>query len=412
MHLSYENGTKTELQAALEALQQDDRLPLDRWLREHLFNHVLPFWEKHAFDEKGGLLTCLRDDGTLISRDKWLWSQWRAVWVFSRIYNRISPDKRWLNYAEEIAAFCIRTGWDKTRNGWHLAVDENGKVLRGYESTYVDAFAVCGLAELYRANHSNEIARLARLTADSSLKTLAGPYDRIPHFPYPIPKNAKPHGIPMLWSMALAELGDVLLEERYLQASTQLSNEIFRDFYRKDRDLIVEFVQLNGLEFPVPTGTAVVPGHVIEDMWFQIHNNRLRQQSSERTPEFLRLMLRHLERGWDKGQQAGILLAVDADEKMPVGWNFADTKLWWPHTEALYGTLLGWTSTKQQVWLDWYSQIWKLCLDHFSDWEHGEWRQRLGRDLKPINDVVALPVKDPFHLPRSLILQIEALKEE
>ena len=44
------------------------------------------------------------------------------------------------------------------------------------------------------------------------------------------------------------------------------------------------------------------------------------------------------------------------------------------------------------------------------DWQNGEWRQKLNRDLTPMTTVVALPVKDPFHLPRSLILQIELLE--
>ena len=28
---------------------------------------------------------------------------------------------------------------------------------------------------------------------------------------------------------------------------------------------------IDGTDFPAPQGTAVVPGHVIEDMWFQVH---------------------------------------------------------------------------------------------------------------------------------------------
>jgi hypothetical protein len=34
----------------------------------------------------------------------------------------------------------------------------------------------------------------------------------------------------------------------------------------------------------------------------------------------------------------------------------------------------------------------------------------LNRDLTRWEGVIALPVKDPFHLPRSLILQIELLE--
>lgn len=46
---------------------------------------------------------------------------------------------------------------------------------------------------------------------------------------------------------------------------------------------------------------------------------------------------------------------------------------------------------------------------HFAMPEVREWRQRLDRAGRPMTTVVALPVKDPFHLPRAAILAIELL---
>ncbi len=381
-----------------------------QWLRTHLFDHVMPFWERHGFDALGGLNTCISDAGVILSTDKWLWSQWRAVWVFSRIYNRIDRDPRWLNYACDIAKFCAQSAWDERAEGWALTVSQTGKILRGNESIYTDAFAVYGLAELYRATGGDWARQLACKTADAALKKLAGPRDVIPHFPYPIPRGAKPHGVPMMWSLVLAELGEALADERYLAAARALSVEIFRDFYRRDRDLVFEFVHLDGSPFPGPQGSAVVPGHVIEDLWFQIHVAKLTGHVAPGPDEIFRLMLRHLDVGWDHAQGGGLLLAIDADGGTPVGWNFAETKLWWPQTEALYATLLGAAQTGQSVFLDWYERLWRLGLDYYVDWENGEWRQKLDRSLQPLQGVVALPVKDPFHLPRSLILQIELLE--
>ncbi|MEO6874670.1 MAG: AGE family epimerase/isomerase [Opitutaceae bacterium] len=402
--------SKRTCEAALRQLRQGERPPMAQWLRAHLFGHVMPFWEKHGVDELGGFNTCVDDTGRILSTDKWLWSQWRAVWVFSRIHNRIDPDPRWLRSAKEIAAFCVKNGWDDRAEGWVLTVARNGTVLRGCESIYTDAFAVYGLVELYQATRDPETLQLACQTADAALRKLAGPHDAIPHFPYPIPAGAKPHGIPMMWSLVLAELGHVVESERYLAAAASLAAEIFRDFYRRDRDLIFEFVHADGSRFPGPQGNAIVPGHVVEDMWFQIHVAELTGSTSPGRDEMLRLTLRHLDAGWDAAHGGGLLLAIDADGRTPVGWNFADTKLWWPQTEALYVTLLGAIQTGRPVFLDWYEKLWRLCLDHYVDWENGEWRQKLDRSLVPLQNVVALPVKDPFHLPRSLILQIELLE--
>jgi len=358
------------------------------------------------------LLTCLDDRGAVLSTEKWLWSQWRAVWVFSRVYRQLERAPKWLQRATGIAEFCLRHGWDEQAQGWVLLLARDGRVLRGCESTYVDAFAVYALAELYQAGGDARMLQLAVRTADAALQKLAGPYDRIPHFPYPIPPGTKPHGIPMLWSLTLAELGRVAGEQRFLDTAATLSAEIFRDFHRPDRNLILEQVSPEGCELPPPAGTAVVPGHVIEDMWFQVHVRHLlgvRDPAGEAALH--NLTLRHLELGWDREPPGGIRLAIDADGRTDVAWGFADSKLWWPHTEALYSTLLGWERTHRPEFLDWYEKLWTLCLDHYVDWQHGEWRQKLDRSLAPVDEVIALPVKDPFHLPRSLILQLALLEK-
>lgn len=405
-----EQETKASATRALARLAAGEKAPLARWLRTHLFEHILPFWEQQAFDPHGGICTCVGVKGEVLSHDKWMWSQWRAVWVYARLYNRIDREERWLNHARHIAEFCLRHAWDSAGDGWALVVSREGKILRGNESIYSDSFAIYGLLELYLATGDDELRRVACWTADAALRKLSRPYDTIPHVPYPIPPGTKPHGIPMIWSLTLAELGKALNREDYLRAAAAFADEIFRDFYRRDRDVILEFVRQDGREYDPPQGLAINPGHAIEDMWFQVHVALILGNGAARIAEAFRLTLRHLDLGWDGSHGGGLRLAVDANQSETVGWGFAETKLWWPHTEALYTTLLGWCQTGRREFFDWYERIWQLCLAHYVDWENGEWRQRLRRDFTPLSEFVAFPVKDPFHLPRSLILQIELLE--
>lgn len=376
--------------------------------KQHLFEHVLPFWPRHAVDPDGGLNSCIRDDGQVASRDKWMWSQWRALWIFSKLFNDFGHEAAHLRLASHIYRFASEHGFDPATGGCFLVLDHRGRPLenRGCDSLYTDAFAITGLAEFARASRLQEPIDLAKKSCEYVLKTLRKPHDQIPHFPYPVPAGARVHGLPMIFSLALWEVGRALGEPRYCEAALELSDEIFARFYRRELDLIVERVAVDGTMLPGPLGTAINPGHVIEDMWFQIHIAREAGMSG-RIKECVRLIRRHLEVGWD-AEFGGLFLAVDAHGKNEVGWLHADTKLWWPHSEALYATLLAREYSDERWCLDWYQRIHEYSFEKFPV-ATGEWQQRLNRAGRPMTEVVALPVKDPFHLPRAIMLCLESL---
>ena len=104
--------------------------------RQTLLEDVVPFWMRHAVDADGGINTCLGDDGTVLSRDRWEWSQWRAVWVFSKLYNCVAQRNEWLNVARGIHRFVTATG-TVADGHWPLLLDAEGRIKRGYESIYV-----------------------------------------------------------------------------------------------------------------------------------------------------------------------------------------------------------------------------------------------------------------------------------
>lgn len=398
-------------QAALDDLRQGRRAPMAEWLRRHLFDHVMPFWEPLIDDDHGGLFTCVADGGDVVVRDKWLWSQWRAVWVYARIYNTLDRDPRWLKRAVDIARFCERHGWLDKEAGWALLLADNGKVKRGYESVYVDAFAVYGMGELAIATGEEHWVRRARETADAAVARIDTLAHHLPHFPYPISTGTKPHGLPMIWSLKLAALARVTGEKKYEALSRAALREIDRDFYDAADDRIFETVRRGECDLTSPVLDVTVPGHVIESLWFRRLIAAEFPDTDVDVSETWRRMARHFELGWDDLRGGGLLLAVDGHGPAPQeGWPFGDMKLWWPHTEALFASLLGWHETGAEAWLAWYERLWRFVWQHYVDWEHGEWRQKLNRDLTPFTGTIALPVKDPFHLPRSLILQIELLE--
>lgn len=373
--------------------------------RTTLLDDIVPFWLRHAIDEDGAINTCIRDDGTVVNRDRWGWSQWRAVWVFSKLYNAVERRSEWLKTAEGIYK-CLRISGPLDDGHWPLLAGGDGKVQRGFESIYNDGFAIYGLVELWRASRKQAYLDLAMATFKAAENTLNS-NEPPPAWPYPIPAGRVNHGVSMLFSLVYYELAEATGESAVRQAALGHHRRVMDTFLRPDRGLVLEWLDLDGNEIPPPDGTVVLPGHAIESMWMQTHIALETGDSSviERAVEAVR---RHLEAGWD-AEYGGLFLAVDADGRSDVAWRFPDTKLWWPHTESLYATLMAYEISRQDWCLEWYQRIHDYSFSHYPVKPHGEWTQKLDRQGNVITDVVALPVKDPFHLPRALIYGLEVL---
>jgi N-acylglucosamine 2-epimerase len=110
---------------------------------------------------------------------------------------------------------------------------------------------------------------------------------------------------------------------------------------------------------------------------------------------------------------------VDADGGRPRGREFGDdryeelvrktwdTKLWWVHVEALYAARLLAERFERADLADWGDRLARYTLDTFPQPGGGEWIQIRDRRGAPLDEVVALPVKDPFHISRALLLMTE-----
>jgi N-acylglucosamine 2-epimerase len=178
-------------------------------------------------------------------------------------------------------------------------------------------------------------------------------------------------------------------------------------FLKPDQKRLYEYVYLNNGLIDSAQGRAIVPGHAIESMWFMMHIYQ-HWGNTARLAQAADVIQWHMDLGWDD-EFGGILLARDAAGDDP-WWPFADSKLWWPHTEALYALLLAYEQTGAAWALHWFEKVHDYAFGHYPVAKHGEWTQKLDRQARPFTQTVALPVKDPFHLPRALINVIQVLQ--
>lgn len=388
-----------------------DRLPEppSRWAaayRRHLLNFVLPFWPRHGRDEEaGGLFTCIDDAGRLLSTDKYMWSQARALWTFSAVHRRIDSQGPWLEMARSQFDFCRRHG-PLENQLWKFKVTRTGQTLIADASLATSDFAILGLVEFARAAQTAEPLELAYRAFQAAFAALRSgrPFGQAP---YALPPGMKAHGAAMCAALSYFELGEQLGDGPALEASQYFFAQITREFIRPELRGLVEFVDLKGRFCDTPEGRAMVPGHGIESMWFLLDIAR-RSGNHADIALILQALEWCLERGWDD-EFGGIRLGIDILGKTPVYWKHGDFKLWWPVTEAMIATLMAYEVDPASKWLDWHRRIVNWALARYPVPEHGEWRQRLDPQGRPYEPFLVLPVKDPFHLPRGLILSIEAL---
>ena len=377
---------------------------LERYTAE-LIDRTIPFWLTYGLDRKhGGICTCISDQGEVLSTDKYMWSQLRAIWTFSALYNRIERRQEYLDAAEQIFAFVTRYGRDEQGN-WLFLVGQDGRPLKGATSIYADGFAIYGFTEFARATGNQHAVQLARETCTNVQRKLSQP-GSYPTDPLPIPPGAKAHGISMIFSLVFAELGEFLNEPAITDAGVRHADEVMEVYRRPEFKRLYEFARLDNTLMETPPGRVVNPGHAIESMWFMIHIYQ-RRHDTARVRQAIETIRWHLELGWDP-EYGGIVLARDAAGSR---WEtFADAKIWWPHTEALYALLLAYSITQEDWCLEWFERVDAFAFSHFPVPHYGEWIQNLDRQGHKLDATVGLPVKDPFHLSRALINSIGVLK--
>ena len=258
--------------------------------------------------------------------------------------------------------------------------------------------------------------------------------------PYPLPEGCTLMGI-VMWVMYTGnELAKSLLALGKPEAAeaAAIAEKIMRvlenDFYIKPYNIEVKGPSSLDDTLIVQHLNA---GHLLESLWFYLQfNDFLRKTNLVPCSKTLMdtLVLADtlgswaVDHGWDD-EKGGFFRFTDRNGGKPKGrliddrygnlvvktW---DTKLWWVHSESLYLSAVmakrmeeaGSTmADKATYWRKVNEKIFNYTFTVFPnpDKSTGEWIQIRQRDGSPLNEVVALPVKDPFHVFRNILLLIE-----
>ncbi len=411
-----------------------DRKTELEFYKKELYENVLPFWEKYSPDnECGGVFTCFSNSGAeLLSEDKYIWSQGRMLWVLSRILKRGEIESERLetlaSLADKTAAFLMEKSRLENGNCVFLTDREGNIKLSGgvYDASfYADCFVILGCAEY--ASYKKDFDALA-FALDLYLHTRARVESgNFCTDPYPVPNGYRTHGITMILTNTARTLANAM-EDLCHPDSDEISRQAYAyacdtlDSFTDKDDILHEMVRVDGsFDTESQIGRYVNPGHTIEDCWF-METEWIRFKDADRYERTKRVLKNALRLGWDS-EYSGIRLFADMEGGVPRGTvpdpnepmvkkttDDNGSKLWWVHSESLYSTLL--FGADDEIG-EWYPKIREYTFRTFPNRENdrGEWIQIRARDGSPENRIVALPVKDPFHIMRNYLLIIELLEK-
>jgi len=379
-----------------EVARWRDRIGADLW------QNVLPFWMQHSLDqEHGGYFNQLDRDGQRFGDDKHVWLQGRQVWMLSKLYldkdDRALLDGARLG-AEFLAAHAV--GADG-RAFFQLARD--GAPIGLQRKIFSECFLVMAYAEYARASGDTSYRGRALELFERVLALVEDPT------PLGRPQLAGQRAgqdlaVPMILLNLVAELrgapGSETFDDRpdYDEIERRCVADV-RLHHDRERGLVRETVGLDGTPLDSPEGRLLNPGHVIEAGWF-LAEYAARVGDAGLEAEAFTMMEDALDAGWD-AEHGGLLYFLDADGHSPTQLEWS-LKLWWPHCEAMIGTLIAWRRTGEARWWQRFEQVAGWALERFPDPEHGEWFGYLTREGEVSQRFKGGPYKGCFHVPRAL----------
>lgn len=395
-----------------------------------LEENLLPFWEKAIDTRYGGIFTCFTNDGSIkISNQKYIWSQGRFLWLCSNLVQmkgclHLSPN--WEEALDTTYSFLKQNALAENHHAVY-SLERDGTKLKSEmdKSIFADCFYVLGCGAYARYREDNKAFEQALFIYQMIVNRVKS--SDFKSEPYPIPVGYRTHSLPMILLNVSQELYETAVSLKH-----ESKNGLLEDMKKYVRE-IVELTNSNRIvemsPYSFSSGELLIerhvnPGHTLESAWFMIH--AFKHIQMEDISGYLRrienVSYSTLELGWDK-QYGGLFRFTDKEGGAPRGdkihspfeslitdtW---DSKLWWPHAEALYTTLLLYHETKDNKWKKWYEIVSDYVFRTFPnpDSSIGEWIQIRDRKGHPLQKVVALPVKDPFHIIRSYIYIIKLLE--
>lgn len=400
-------------------------------IRHELQEVILPFWLERSIDsEHGGFLTCFDNIGRdLTSTDKFSWAQGRFIWVLAAAAEMSSAGE--LDFDGDALIELAVDGAEFVTD--HMVRADASCVFltnrRGQPSDdagasiYADCFVAMGLFRLGKATGDRQWYEIASaVLSQAAAKVDAG---NPPTDPYPIPPGFDSFGPRMII------LATRLAEARARRVLDQNQPESTDDLaaaadavlaFRQNDGTFIDLRPMSNADGDTLLARHRTPGHALEGIWMALEaaHEIGHQRYTDELVASARIILdesvdpshggvfRYMDR--DGGEPRGRLIGAPYEALIQRTWS---TKLWWVHSEAVYAAALCAHEAADGGLAQSAAELWEYSRRVFSTNQRaGEWVQIHDRQGNVLNEVVALPVKDPYHVARDLMQLIQLAKRD
>ena len=389
--------------------------PLAAQLREHLFNHILPFWCGPALDHKqGGWMAWLSNDLTPDrTKPKGLIVHSRILWTFSAVH-RVKPDTLHREMAERAFDFLASRFWDAQHGGAFWQLNDSGRVIDDSKKIYGQAFFIYAMSEFYRAFGSQSALRYA-LELFELIENHA--HDPVHGGFFEVRRRD--------WSEAGPE---ARLSEKDMNEKKSMNNQLHvleacTNLYRVSRSAAVETrlrelidiflhrimdahsYHLNHFfdeKWTVRSDTYTF-GHDIEASWLLCEAaEELRDHALRQTTRSVALQIAEVVLNEGIDADGGLRYEGKAGRIVDPG------KECWPQAEAMIGFVHAFQLSGEERYLKAAQRVWDYCASHLVDRVHGEWFWRINPDGRPDANLPKVSEwKGPYHVTRACLEVIE-----
>jgi cellobiose epimerase len=399
-------------------MHSPDLKNLQRRVKEHLFEHIMPFWCGPAVDhEQGGWMAWLSNDlKPDRTQPKGLIVNSRILWTFSAVH-RAKPDALYSKMADRAFDYVMNRFWDPQYGGAFWRLNDSGEITDDSKKIYGQAFYVYALTEYHQAfNSPPALARAKEL------------FELIEEHAHDSKFSGYIEVCRRDWSEAGAE---ARLSEKDMNEKKSMNNhlhvlEAYTNLYRvwkeprvaeRLRELIHLFLQkildartLHLQEFfdeqwNVRSNNYTF-GHDIEGSWLLCEAAEVLEDKT---------LVKRVHRVALEMAETVLAEAIESDGGLVYEGRKGDIvdrgKECWPQAEAVVGFLNAFQLSGEQKYLEAALRLWDFIETRLVDRVHGEWFWR----ITPEGEVDAtLPKvsewKGPYHATRACLEAMHRLR--